>query len=87
MLGWSGVAAVVATNCVIASYVIMAWNEDKVEAYCRFGIHHARQRYAAGGSGYSMYRILHDAIDVARNAKGVPNCWKTAAEEYLHLSC
>jgi hypothetical protein len=21
----------VATNCVIASYVIMAWNEDKVE--------------------------------------------------------
>jgi hypothetical protein len=31
MLGWSGVAAVVATNCVIASYVIMAWNEDKVE--------------------------------------------------------
>eukprot|EP01038_Epipyxis_sp_PR26KG_P004959 gene4959-6934_t len=27
MLGWCGIAAVIATNCVIASYVIMAWNE------------------------------------------------------------
>lgn len=29
MLGWCGVAAVVAANMVIVSYVIMAWNEDK----------------------------------------------------------
>lgn len=28
MLGWSGVLAVIATNCVILSYVVMAWNED-----------------------------------------------------------
>ncbi len=28
MLGWSGLLAVIATNCVIASYVVMAWNED-----------------------------------------------------------
>jgi hypothetical protein len=27
MLGWSGIAAVVAVNGVIASYVVMAWNE------------------------------------------------------------
>lgn len=31
MLGWSGIAAVVATNCVIAAYVVMAWNEDDNE--------------------------------------------------------
>ncbi len=28
MLGWSGLLAVIATNCVIAAYVIMAWNEE-----------------------------------------------------------
>lgn len=28
-LAWSGVIAVLATNCVIGSYVVMAWNEDK----------------------------------------------------------
>lgn len=32
MLGWSGIAAVVAVNCVIFSYVRMAWNEDLDEA-------------------------------------------------------
>lgn len=31
MLGWSGIAAVVSVNFVIASYVIMAWNEDNDE--------------------------------------------------------
>jgi hypothetical protein len=29
MLGWSGIAAVIAVNVVIAAYVVMAWNEDK----------------------------------------------------------
>jgi len=29
MLGWCGIAAVIAANLVIASYVHMAWNEDK----------------------------------------------------------
>ncbi len=28
MLGWCGIAAVIAVNGVIVSYVIMAWNED-----------------------------------------------------------
>lgn len=32
MLGWSGILAVIAANLVIASYVIMAWNEDDLEA-------------------------------------------------------
>lgn len=27
MVGWSGIAAVVVANLVIAAYVIMAWNE------------------------------------------------------------
>jgi len=31
MLGWCGIAAVVTTNIVIASYVIMAWNEPDPE--------------------------------------------------------
>ena len=31
MLGWSGIAAVIAVNCVIFSYVRMAWNEDSNE--------------------------------------------------------
>ena len=30
-LGWSGIAAVVAANIVIAAYVKMAWDEDKEE--------------------------------------------------------
>lgn len=30
-LGWCGIAAVIAANVVIASYVHMAWNEDKDE--------------------------------------------------------
>ena len=29
MLGWCGIAAVIAANLVIASYVMMAWAEDK----------------------------------------------------------
>jgi hypothetical protein len=29
MLGWSGLVAVLSANVVIASYVIMAWNEDR----------------------------------------------------------
>ena len=29
MLGWCGIAAVIAANLVIASYVMMAWDEDK----------------------------------------------------------
>lgn len=28
-LGIAGIAAVIATNCVIGAYVVMAWNEDK----------------------------------------------------------
>lgn len=32
MLGWSGIAAVIAVNCVIASYVLMAWNEKDDES-------------------------------------------------------
>ncbi len=28
MLGWCGIAAVIAANGVIVSYVMMAWNED-----------------------------------------------------------
>ena len=28
MLAWSGVLAVIATNLVIAAYVVMAWNEE-----------------------------------------------------------
>lgn len=32
MLGWSGIAAVVAVNGVIFAYVRMAWNEDRDEA-------------------------------------------------------
>lgn len=28
MLGWSGLLAVIATNCVIIAYVVMAWTED-----------------------------------------------------------
>jgi hypothetical protein len=31
MLGWCGIAAVIAANLVIASYVLMAWSEDKAE--------------------------------------------------------
>ena len=31
MLGWSGIAAVISVNGVIAHYVRMAWNEDKDE--------------------------------------------------------
>ncbi len=31
MLGWSGLLAVIATNCVIVSYVVMAWNEEDPE--------------------------------------------------------
>jgi hypothetical protein len=27
MLGWSGIAAVLACNLVMAAYVVMAWNE------------------------------------------------------------
>ena len=29
MLGWCGIAAVIAANLVIAAYVMMAWAEDK----------------------------------------------------------
>ena len=29
MLGWSGIISVISVQFVIASYVIMAWNEDK----------------------------------------------------------
>lgn len=29
MLGWCGIAAVIAANLVIAAYVLMAWAEDK----------------------------------------------------------
>jgi hypothetical protein len=29
MLGWCGIAAVIVANLVIASYVRMAWNEDR----------------------------------------------------------
>jgi VMA21-like domain len=32
MIGWCGIAAVVAANIVIASYVVMAWNEPDPEA-------------------------------------------------------
>lgn len=32
MLGWSGIAAVIAVNCVIVSYVTMAWNEKDDES-------------------------------------------------------
>jgi hypothetical protein len=28
---WSGLMAVIATNCVIAAYVLMAWKEDEEE--------------------------------------------------------
>ncbi len=28
---WAGLLAVVATNCVIAAYVMMAWKEDEDE--------------------------------------------------------
>lgn len=31
MLGWCGIAAVVTANLVIASYVMMAWGEDRAE--------------------------------------------------------
>jgi VMA21-like domain len=31
MLGWCGIAAVVAANIVVIQYVVMAWNEDKEE--------------------------------------------------------
>lgn len=31
MLGWCGLLAVIAVNVVVASYVVMAWNEDKEE--------------------------------------------------------
>jgi len=31
MLGWSGIAAVIAVNGVIFSYVRMAWSEDRDE--------------------------------------------------------
>lgn len=31
MLGWCGIAAVIAANLVIASYVMMAWAEDSLE--------------------------------------------------------
>jgi hypothetical protein len=27
MLGWSGIGSVIAVNCVVVSYVVMAWNE------------------------------------------------------------
>lgn len=29
MLAWSGVLAIIATNIVIAAYVVMAWKEDQ----------------------------------------------------------
>jgi amino acid permease len=32
MLGWCGLAAVFAVNCVIISYVIMAFNEPDTDA-------------------------------------------------------
>lgn len=31
MVGWSGIAAVVVANLVIAAYVVMAWNETDPE--------------------------------------------------------
>lgn len=31
MIGWCGIAAVVAANMVIVSYVVMAWNEKDPE--------------------------------------------------------
>lgn len=31
MLGWCGLFSVVSVNVVVASYVLMAWNEDKDE--------------------------------------------------------
>mmetsp|Transcript_29019 Transcript_29019/g.39869 ORF Transcript_29019/g.39869 Transcript_29019/m.39869 type:complete len:96 (-) Transcript_29019:121-408(-) len=31
MLAWSGILAVIATNCVIVAYVLMAWSEDDVD--------------------------------------------------------
>jgi len=31
MLAWSGILAVIATNCVIVAYVMMAWGEDDVD--------------------------------------------------------
>lgn len=35
MLGWCGIAAVVAANVVIAAYVMMAWEEDKEDIKLR----------------------------------------------------
>lgn len=39
-LAWSGILAVIATNIVIASYVLMAWNEDEADQK----LEHKKQR-------------------------------------------
>jgi len=35
LLGWCGIAAVIATNVVLMSYVVMAWNEKREPAIDR----------------------------------------------------
>lgn len=35
LLGWCGIAAVIATNLVLLSYVVMAWNEKREPAIDR----------------------------------------------------
>lgn len=35
LLGWCGIAAVIATNVVLTSYVVMAWNEKREPAIDR----------------------------------------------------
>jgi hypothetical protein len=35
LLGWCGIAAVIATNVVLMSYVVMAWNEKRESAIDR----------------------------------------------------
>jgi len=38
LLGWCGIAAVIATNVVLVSYVLMAWNEKRVPTSDRMKI-------------------------------------------------
>lgn len=44
MLGWCGIAAVIAANIVIAAYVRMAWNEDRDETVRKDKFHAIEKR-------------------------------------------
>ena len=62
MLGWCGIAAVIAANLVIVSYVIMAWNEDKPPSTTATSstIRHGQSEQKGKDAGNGKHKIRVD---------------------------